>query len=132
MSDSISKSKAIGGNARANSLNPSRRSQIATRAAQVRWGKIQTGNAIKEGVIKIGGTEIPCFVLDDETRVLARAQFVKAIGRTGKVKGGRGFDEELQTPVFLSADNLKPFINNDISDNSKPIIVDWKGGDMIW
>ena len=36
-------------------------------------------------------------------------QIVRAIGRTGKVKGGRQFDDEFNTPVFLTAENLKPF-----------------------
>jgi len=51
--------------------------------------------------------------------VLSRASFVNAIGRKGKVKGGRQFDSELQTPVFLAADNLKPFITSEIEGNSK-------------
>lgn len=80
----------------------------------------------REGVLRIEGAEAQCFVLDDETRVLARADFVRAIGRTGKVKGGRQFDDEFETPVFLSADNLKPFFPNDLSDNSKPILFSYK------
>lgn len=63
--------------------------------------------------------------------MLARASFVKAIGRTGKVKGGRRFDEELQTPAFLSAANLKPFWPSDLEGNSKPIIFTHKGVEMI-
>ena len=47
------------------------------------------------------------------------------------MKGGRQFDEELQTPTFLTADNLKPFITNDIIENSKPVLFRWKGADMI-
>lgn len=124
-------SKAVGGHARAASLSKIERKEIAQRAAAVRWGKIAVREAIKEGTLNIAGNEIPCYVLDDETRVLARASFVRAIGRTGKVKGGRQFDEELQTPVFLAADNLKPFISGDIEGNSKPVIFRWKGSEMI-
>lgn len=71
------------------------------------------------------------FVLDDETRVLSRASFVRAIGRTGKVKGGRQFDDEFQTPVFLSADNLKPFFPSNLDENSKPILFQHNGKEMI-
>src|SRR4051812_6377778 len=92
--------------ARAESLSPEERSSIARRAAASRWGNLREAVS-HEGTLKIGGAEIECYVLDDETRVLARAGFVRAIGRTGKVKGGRKFDEEFQTPVFLTADNLK-------------------------
>ena len=38
------------------------------------------------------------------------------------MKGGRKFDEEFQTPVFLTADNLKPFFPKDLEVNSKPIL----------
>jgi len=81
--------------------------------------------------LKIGGVEIPCYVLEDDTRVLARAGFVRAIGRTGKVKGGRKYDEELQTPVFLMADNLKPFFPKGIDANYKPIRFSLSGSGNI-
>lgn len=122
--------RAKGGVARAAVLSPERRSEIAKRAVEARWGR-GTREATKEGTIVIAGAEIPCYILDDETRVLARASFVKAIGRTGKVKGGRQFDEELQTPTFLTAENLKPYITNDIEANSKPVLFRWKGTEMI-
>ena len=67
----------------------------------------------------------------ENTRVLARAGFIRAIGRTGKAKGGRAYDEELQTPVFLTAENLKPFISQDLLSNSKPIIFSANGKEMI-
>lgn len=124
-------SRAIGGRARANALTAEERSLIAKRAAAVRWGKISVREALNEGTLKIAGNEIQCYVLDDETRVLARAAFVRAIGRTGKVKGGRQFDAELQTPVFLAADNLKSFISNEMEGNSNPIIFRWRGAEMI-
>ena len=41
------------------------------------------------------------------------------------------FDEELQTPTFLTAENLKPYITNDIEANSKPVLFRWKGTEMI-
>jgi len=61
------------------------------------------------GDLTIGGAIIPCAVLEDGTRVLSRAGFIRAIGRTGKAKGGRLYDEEFKRPVFLTASNLKPF-----------------------
>lgn len=30
--------------------------------------------------------------------------------------------EEFQLPVFLTADNLKPFISKDFEGNSKPVL----------
>lgn len=71
--------------------------------------------------LKIGNIEIPCYVLEDGTRVLTRIGLIKAIGRTGKAKGGRKYDKEFKTPVFLAANNLKQFITRELEENSKPI-----------
>src|SRR5689334_11665470 len=69
----------------------------------------------------VGDIEIPCYVLSDGTRVLSRTGFLRAIGRTGKAKGGRVYDDEFKTPVFLSGDNLQPYITKEILENSSPI-----------
>jgi len=124
------KAGMVGGARRAEILPPARRSEIAARAAEARWGKLRTAIS-REGVLDINGAQIECYVLNGETRVLARAAFVRAIGRTGKVKGGRRYDEELQTPVFLTAENLKPFWPSDLDGNSKPIFFTYDGRDMI-
>lgn len=124
------KAGQIGGARRAEILPAERRAEIARKAAAARWGVLRQAISL-EGTVNIGGAEIDCYVLDDETRVLARAGFVRAIGRTGKVKGGRKFDEEFQTPVFLTADNLKPYFPNDLELNSKPIFFSYRGAEMI-
>ena len=77
--------------------------------------------AVYEGMLTIGTVQIPCAVLEDGTRVLSRAEFVRAIGRKGKAKGGRQYDDEFKTPVFLTAANLKQFIPQELDENSKPI-----------
>jgi hypothetical protein len=113
-------SKAKGGIARAESLTPQQRSEIARKAAQSRWSE-PVRHAVREGDLLIAGNVIPCAVLDDGTRVLSRAGFIRAIGRKGKAKGGGRYDDESKTPVFLTAANLKPFIPEDLTGNSKPI-----------
>ena len=128
--DTKDEAKVAAALARAQSLAPERRTLIARKAAAKRWGTLREAIS-HEGTLKIGNAELACYVLDDETRVLARASFVRAIGRTGKVKGGRQFDDEFQTPVFLSADNLKPFYPTDLGANSKPILFIYKGTEMI-
>jgi hypothetical protein len=131
-SDEESTGRARSGLARAAALSPERRQEIARAAASARWGAgDDIPEALHEGVISPGGAEIPCYVLKDGTRVLARASFVKAMGRKGKVKGGLQFEGELQMPVFLTADNLKPFITSEIEGNSKPILFRWKGVKII-
>lgn len=112
--------------ARTEKLSPERRSEIARNAAAARWSTTPD-TVIAEGTVVLGGVEVPAFVLADETRVLARAAFVRAMGRQGKVKGGKKYEGELQTPVFLAAENLKSFITNEIRANYKPVVFEWKG-----
>lgn len=50
---------------------------------------------------------------------------------TGKAKGGRAYDEEFKVPVFLTANNLKPFIPNELSENSSPVLFKHKGTQYI-
>jgi hypothetical protein len=133
MSEPEPRGRAAGGHARAKKLSAEQRKQIAARAAARRWGNLPAlREAIsREGNLRIAGQELQCYVLDDETRVLSRASFVRAMGRTGKVKGGRRFDAEFQTPVFLTADNLKPFWPNGLAENSIPIPFTYGGQEMI-
>lgn len=127
----LSKHAAEGGKARAEKLLPTERSEIARQAALVRWGKGPIPRATHMGTLEIGDAIIPCAVLDDEkrTRVLSRIEFIRAIGRKGKAKGGRKYDEESKTPVFLTAENLKPFISIALTENYKPVpFVPLSGG----
>lgn len=55
--------------------------------------------------------DIECYNLENGERVLSRIGFLKALGRTGKAKGGRKYDNEFQTAIFLSATKLKTFDN---------------------
>ena len=115
---------AEGGKARARALTREQRQEISRQAAQTRWaaeGKLKTLRATHEGTVDIAGFAIPCAVLEDGTRVLSRIEFIRTIGRTGKAKGGRRYDEESKTPVFLTASNLKPFISNELLEDSNSI-----------
>lgn len=121
--------------ARAEALTSDRRREIARDAANRRWNK-QPGELIAEfgsedRPLRLGAHEIACYVLNDGTRVLARLGFLKAIGRTGKAKGGRAYDEEYKVPVFLTAANLKPFISEDLLTNSLPVIFQAGGQKKI-
>ncbi|MBS1531766.1 MAG: P63C domain-containing protein [Bacteroidetes bacterium] len=88
--------------------------------------------ATHTGIIKIGEFEITAYNLDNGERVLSRIGFLRALGRTGKAKGGRKYDDEFQIPVFLSADNLKPFISSELIENSKPFrFLDLNGNEAI-
>ena len=100
---SIQSVAAKGGRARANSLTPEHRKEIARAAVRARWvksGKVKeyeekldgnddSGPAVQtvatkpfsmfRGTIKIGNTEYECHVLDDERRVFTQREIVRAI-----------------------------------------------------
>lgn len=113
----------LGGKARASSLTPARKKEIAQKAAAARWAAVSgLPRAIAEGVLIIGDLHIPCAVLDDvnSTRVLTQEGFLTAIGRAGKAKGGEGATVD-GLPAFMRANNLKPFIDNDLVKSTTPI-----------
>lgn len=77
--------KAKGGFARAEVLSPAKRSEIARRAAEARWG-LNVPKAEFDGVLKIGDG-LPCFVLEDGRRVISGRGLSKAIGMKGRGQG---------------------------------------------
>jgi hypothetical protein len=85
------KAGQIGGARRAEILPPQRRSEIARQAAVSRWsGAIkQATHGSPDHPLKIGEIEIPCYVLEDNTRVLAQVGIQTGIGMSasGGVRG---------------------------------------------
>ncbi len=77
--------------------------------------------ATHSGVLKIGAFEIPCAVLEDGTRLLTQEGFLKAIGRAGKAKGGQGATVDSKV-AFLAANNLKPFVSEELAESTIPIV----------
>jgi len=115
-------SKKAGGFARAKALSGDERTAIARRAALTRHRK-DLPKAIAEGDLKIGDLILSCAVLDDDqnTRVLTQNAFLKAIGRHPFAPGGTGSAID-KTPPFLRAQNLKPFVSEEIERSTVPIL----------
>lgn len=128
---------AKGGRARAKALSPEERSEIARYAAERRWGKSVSSvpRATHAGVLTIGEMTIPCAVLDDGTRVLSERGVTKALG--GKRGGAhwrrmRESGDGANLPVYLSANNIRPFIDNELAVAlSRPIIYRPVGGGSL-
>ena len=72
--------------------------------------------------IVIGDIDIPCYVLENEMRVLTQQGFLEAIGRAGKAKGGQGATRVDNPPSFLAPKNLKPFIDKEITRSTSPVL----------
>lgn len=110
------KSKAAGGRARAESLPPNKRSEIARNAAEKRWGAPRTAYT---GELKIGDMTFPCSVLSDGTRILTQTDFMAGMGMyySGWVAKNRGQKESsADIPHFLQFKALNPFINKHLGD----------------
>lgn len=109
-----------GGQARAESLAPHARSDIARRAATARWTK-DLPRATHTGQIVIAGRSISCAVLETGKRLLTQETFLTAIGRAGKAKGKTGSFVVDGLPPFLAADNLTPFISDELRQSTTPL-----------
>jgi hypothetical protein len=71
--------------------------------------------ATHEGKIQLGENELNVAVLEDGTRVITQSAVFKAFGRT---KRGRMKDDVRvpNMPAFIDANNVQPYINQDLKD----------------
>lgn len=108
--------KAIGAYARAEKLSPERRKEIAAKAAAARHAPV-LHKATNEGVIKVGSLQIPCYVLEDGTRILSQRGLNDVFG---VAQGGASGAQKI--PRFVGAKALIPFISNELTASiSEPI-----------
>lgn len=106
--------KAKGGTARAASLTPERRkeiSMIAVKAKKDRMSLPKATHGSSDKPLKIGDIEIPCYVLEDGTRVLSQRGLISGIGMSsGSTKSG-----DARQVAFFDSDAIKPFVINGLS-----------------
>lgn len=94
----IGQGRENGGIARAKALSPEARKAIAAKAAAARWSTVGLPKATHgspDKPIRIGGVELSCYVLPDETRVLAQRGLQGALGMSQG--GGRGGERRIVT-----------------------------------
>jgi len=114
----------MGGRARAEILPPERRSEIAREAALAKWSTT-IPHALCEGTIDFAGRQIACAVLDTKLRLLTQETFLTTLGRAGKAKGGQGSERLMRVgglPPFLAAENLTPFISDELRQAAMPVV----------
>lgn len=92
--------RALGGIARAKKVSPEKRRKQAREAARARWShgairKVTHGS--DDHPLRIGDIEIPCYVLEDETRVISQRGIQGGIGMS--LSGTRAGDQRLA--VFM-------------------------------
>jgi hypothetical protein len=104
-----------GGKARAEALPPERRKEIAKAAADKRWRpqddnlpKVLCGSS--ERPLRIGDIEIPCYVIEGETRVLSQRGVVGSLGmKYGSRAGGAD-----RLTGFLRGKSISGNVSNDL------------------
>lgn len=119
--------QAKGGVARAEALTAKQRKEIAKKAAEARWQQSDLPKATHSGELRISGVEgvsIPCHVLENGERILSTRGIMKSLGRRWR---GRKYSGT-QLPVFLEANNLKPFITSEMEAVLTPVHFQTKSG----
>ncbi|WP_414486332.1 P63C domain-containing protein [Stenotrophomonas maltophilia] len=105
--------KAAGGKARAAALSPDRRRQIAKQGAAAKkeaanLPKATHGSADRP--LRIGEVEIPCYVLEDGTRVLSQRGLVSGIGMSlGSSRSG-----DARHIVLFESEAMKSHVSSDL------------------
>lgn len=114
-------SKVPGGLARARALTPERKSQIATKAAAARWGKLP--HATHKGNFRDDfGIEVDCYVLDDEqkTAVVSQRGMAAAIGLSER---GNAFRR------FTGSKAMSPYVGAHLREKiANPLVFQWGTG----
>ena len=104
-----------GGEARAAVLSKGQRQEIARMAAETRWKgkKLETPNTVKaicgspDHPLIIGDLEIPCYVLEDERRVLVQRSMINALKMSRGSSGGTGGD---RLAKFIAGKRISRFV----------------------
>jgi hypothetical protein len=134
--------QSMGGEARKKALTPEQRSEMSRNAAEARWAmapidpnKPRVPKATHESNdLKLGDMVIPCAVLENGTRVLSERGVTKALGgKRGGAHWRRIKEGGANLPVYLSADNFKPFISNGLQVAlMNPILYKSKNGGLAY
>jgi len=140
MNKDIKSESSKGGQARAKSLTPEKRKEIAQKAANAKSTNntliindtkpISVHPSTKISTLKIGNMELPCAVLEDRTPVVFFTNVTKILGRGlgGKTKK-LAIKSGTQLPEFLSSSPLEPFVSSSLRISlNNPILVRSRGG----
>jgi hypothetical protein len=117
-----------GGKARAAKLTAEDRQEIAAAGAQARCAKADPSRETLPKAIcgstdkplVIGNLQLPCYVLNDERRVLTLTGMSRALSMA---VGGSMVKGLNRLELFISRDRIKPFVSKDLADSiHSPII----------
>ena len=110
-------SKSAGGKARAQSLPPEKRREIARKAAVARWGEKPLQATHKGNFKEEFGFDVECYVLNDEqkTAVISQRGLAVALGLNASTG--------MALPRFVAGKNISPFVGAQLREKlEKPLI----------
>lgn len=124
----VSEFRRKGGLARAEKLTSEARREIARTAAEARWLKADPERAhlpravygADDRPLVIGDMVLPCFVLDDERRVLTAGGMQQAMRIAA---GGSMVKGMSRLELFASGKIISPFISSDLADRVRNPII---------
>ena len=137
--------KAIGGIARAEKLSAEKRKEISKKAITARWQNEKLRETLphvilKRDDLKLGDVNIPCAIVEDMSggepiRVLAEYGISNAIlgeasGASKRIKKALEI-EGTHIPIFLAPGQLKPFIDNELSNRPLLDRIEYVDGKKI-
>lgn len=113
--------QAMGGKARAEKLSAEERRAIASAAAAARWGTERKGKGhvpiaeygSADKPLRIGGAEIPCYVLDDGRTVLTQGGMLSAL-KMSQGTATKGGGDRLMN--FATTKGINPFVSDNLKD----------------
>src|SRR6266446_6325971 len=107
--------QSLGGIARAKKLSAEKRSEIGRAGAEARWMTEGLPRASHDGDLDLAGRIIKAAVLPNGQRLLTQGTLLMAIGRSRTPKAGTGgYTTVDDLPFFLQAEQLKPFISDEL------------------
>lgn len=107
-----------------------KRREICKKAGNERWHP-STPLAPYNGTLKLGDYEIPCDVLEDGTRLLRRKEFIKAMGKARPSGEDTRRAQEDNLPIFATANNLTPYLTQEMRLASPEIIYRLPNGQKV-
>lgn len=115
MGDEKPKGRAVGGKARMSAMSKAQRVSQAKKAADARWsGDIkQATHGDDAHPLRIGDIELPCYVLEDGTRVLSQRGMIAGLGMSrGSSSREDGGD---RLAGFLGGKGISPYVSSELS-----------------
>lgn len=105
-----------GGRARAAALSPEHRRAICQAAAIARWTGAPPLKATHQGDLNLSGLQIPCYVLENGKRILARTQMVSGLGMK---EGGNQRLGKDRLANFIAGKRIFPFVQASLAHSIK-------------